>query len=62
MSPSEKPTTILIADLRVPVALARGHYEKVSTPKLVSHLWDIVHEITRRGVDPFEKGNTNEPD
>jgi hypothetical protein len=41
--------------LRVPVALAEGHYEKLSNSQLRIHYWDIKHEINRRGLDLEKK-------
>ena len=39
---------IKVFDLRVPLALALGLYEKLTDKELEEHYYDIQHELARR--------------
>lgn len=39
---------IKVFDLRVPLALALGLYEKLTDKELEEHYYDIKHELARR--------------
>lgn len=41
---------IAVFDLRVPLALALGHYEKLSDEQLREHIRDLLAEVRRRNA------------
>jgi len=46
--PSTEPNRFREEDLRVPIPLAAGHYELLTTEELDDHFTDLLHEYARR--------------
>jgi len=46
--PPDPPTSIPVEEIKVPLSIARGQYEKTLTKDLVDHLQDITAEVNRR--------------